>query len=175
MSFVEKSRNEIRRDAEKLQNENELMKTYLSRLPSEIEFEKVRETLKIYEEKLKNAEETIEELREEKFRLKTRLKLVEEERREIPKTNVQIDSTKFNTKILSIDERREKEKQIEILTKNLHELQMKIDEEKLEEKRQKNLQEQNEKTLEFLSMNVAEKEEKIRHLTSLLRQVNSIE
>jgi len=69
-SLVESERNELRQQLQNLQDENDLIKSYLNRLPSEIEYEKLRQSYKILDDQLKESNQIINEYRKEKNHLK---------------------------------------------------------------------------------------------------------
>ncbi|CAF1566573.1 unnamed protein product, partial [Adineta steineri] len=53
--------------------ENELIKSYMNRLPSEIEYEQLKQSYRILQDQIKQSDQTLVEYRKEKVQLKKQL------------------------------------------------------------------------------------------------------
>ena len=60
-----------------LQDENDLLKSYMNRLPSEIEYEKLQQSHRILQDQLEQSNQTVTEYRKEKNQLKKTCSLYE--------------------------------------------------------------------------------------------------
>ena len=175
LSIVESERNNLRQQLQHLQDENDLIKSYMNRLPSEIEYEKLQQSRQILQDQLKQSNQTVIEYRKEKTHLKKQLityqRNIDEQQQTIKSQELLTDKSMLNAKCLTIDERIETEKKFEEFKKIIQELNEKLNEEKLIRKHDQHLNENNIHTVESLSNDVAKKEQSIRQMTSLLRQV----
>lgn len=176
LSIVESERNNFRQQLQHLQDENDLIKSYMNRLPSEIEYEKLQQSNQILQDQLKQSNETIIEYRKEKIQLKKQLSTyqrnIDEQQQKLKSQELLTDKPMLNAKCLTIDERIETEKKFEEFKKIIQELNEKLNEEKLIRKHDQHLNENNIHTVESLSNNIAKKEQCIKEMTSVLRQVD---
>jgi chromosome segregation ATPase len=177
LSTNEFERDELRRQLQHVQDENERMKSYIDRLPSDIEYQRVRQSHRILEEQLKQSNEMIADYRNEKNILKTKLtssqQIIDEQRQRRATSNdcAPSDAIMFNAKCFTVDERIAAEQQCEHLRRTIDELTRKLTEEKSQRKQQEYLQDNNRCTVQSLSNDIAERQRTIKEMTSLLRQV----
>jgi len=147
----------------------------MNRLPSEIEYEKLQQSHQILQDQLKQSNQTLMEYRKEKIQLKKQLityqRNIDEQQQTIQSQEFLTDKSLLNAKCLTIDERIETEKKFEEFNRIIQQLNEKLNEEKLIRKHDQHLNENNISTVQSLSNNIAKKEENIREMTSLLRQV----
>jgi hypothetical protein len=154
------------------------MKSYLHHLPSQIEYQKLQQSHQILEDQLKQSNQTVIEYRKEKTQLKKQLisnqQTIDQQQQQIIKSQeLSADKVLLNAKCLTIDERIETEKKFEEFHKLVQQLSEKLNEEKITRKRDQHLNENNIRTVQSLSNDVAKKEQTIREMTSRLRQVNT--
>ena len=151
------------------------MKSYLNRLPSQIEFEKLQQSHRILEDQLKQSNQTLTEYRKEKNQLKKQIIIykntIDQQEQTIKSQELTKDKPLLNAKCLTMDERIETEKKFEEFNKIIQQLNEKLNEEKLNKKHDQHINENNIKTVQSLSNDIAKKEQTIREMTSLLRQV----
>ena len=152
------------------------MKSYMNRLPSQIEYQKLQQTHQILQDQCKQSNQTLVEYRKEKNQLKKQLTTyqhtVNEQQQTIKTHELSADKSLLNAKCLTIDERIETDKKFEEFNKIIQQLNEKLNEEQLNRKHDQRLNENNIRTVESLSNDIAKKEQSIREITSLLRQVN---
>ncbi|CAF1238610.1 unnamed protein product [Rotaria magnacalcarata] len=174
LSIVECERNDLRQQLQHLQDENDLIKSYMNRLPSEIEYQKLRQSHQILEDQLKQSNQTVIESRKEKNHLKKQLityeRTINEQQQKIQSHESSSDKTLLNAKCLTMDERVETEKKFKQLNQTIQQLNEKLNEEKLLRKHDQYLNEINTRTLQSLSNEIAKKEQTIKETTNLLRQ-----
>lgn len=176
LTTVRRERDEFRRKLQQVQDENDLMKSYMNRLPTEIEYEQLKQRCKILEDQLRVSKESIEESRDEKILLKNQLKLfqgklVEQKEKIENLSKLEENPLNYGAKYLTMDERAEVEKEMENLRKLIADLNGKLNEEKLRRREEKNVEEKNRAIVENLSKEIRSKEEEIQKLKILLRQV----
>ena len=175
---VESERNDLRRELQHVQDENELMKTYMNRLPSDIEYQKLQQSFQILEDQFKQSKQTLAEHRQEKNQLKKLLttyqQTIDDQERKLQTMPVASDPSMFNAKCLTIDERVENEKQLEHLKKIIRELNETLHQEQQTRKEQQYLQETNQRTVQSLSNEIDKKEQTIKEISGLLRQVGDL-
>jgi hypothetical protein len=147
----------------------------MNRLPSEIEYEKLQQSHQILQDQLKQSNQTLIEYRKEKIQLKKQLityqRNIDEQQQTIQSQESLTDKSLLNAKCLTIDERIETDKKFEEFNRIIQQLNEKLNEEKLIRKHDQHLNENNISTVQSLSNDIAKKEENIREMTSLLRQV----
>ena len=160
-----------------LQDENDLLKSYMNRLPSEIEYEKLQQSHRILQDQLEQSNQTVTEYRKEKNQLKKQLityqrRIDEQQQQSSIKSHESIsDQSIFNAKCLTIDERIETQKKFEELNKVIQQLNEQLNKERSNRKHDQHLNETNVHTVESLSIDLAKKEQTIKEMTNLLRQV----
>ena len=169
---IQSERNDLRQQLQHLQNENDLLKSYMNRLPSEIEYEKLRQSYRILEDQLKQSNETNIEYRKEKNQLKKQLITVQQTINEQKQTIKSVEIVPFNAKCLTIDERNERDKKFEEFNRIIEQLNERLHEEILNKKQNQYLNENNIQTVQSLTNDIAKKEQTIKEMTSLLRQVD---
>ncbi|CAF3528436.1 unnamed protein product [Rotaria socialis] len=174
LSIVECERNDLRQQLQHLQDENDLIKSYMNRLPSEIEYQKLKQSHQILEDQLKQSSQTVIESRKEKNHLKKQLityeRTINEQQQKIQLHESSSDKTLLNAKCLTMDERVETEKKFKQFNQTIQQLNEKLNEEKLLRKHDQYLNETNTRTLQSLSNEIAKKEQTIKETTHLLRQ-----
>jgi len=171
-SLIESERNNLRQELQHLQNENDLIKSYMNRLPSEIEYEKLRQSHQILEDQLKQSNQTIIEYRKEKNHLKKQIITYEQKQQTIKSSELSSEKFLLNTKCLTIDERIERDQKFEELNKIIQQLNEKLNQEKLNKKHDQYLNEKNLQIVQSLTNDITKKEQTINELTNLLRQVD---
>lgn len=173
--MVESERNDLRQQLQRLQDENDLIKSYMNRLPSEIEYQKLKQSHQILEEQLKQSNQTTTEYRKEKNDLKKQIlahqRKIDEQQQKIQSHESSMNTILLNAKCLTMDERVETEKKFKELNQIVQQLNEKLNEEKLNRKHEQHLNENNSRTLKSLSNDITQKEQKIKEMTCLLRQV----
>ena len=151
------------------------MKSYINRLPSDVEHEKLQQSYRILEGQLKQSEQTLIDYRKDKQQLKKQLvtyqKTLDEQREQIKAAERCSEPAMFNAKCLSIDERIETDKKFTELNRTIQELNEKLNDERLQRQHDHRLNESNIRTVESLSNAIAKSEQTIREMTALLRQV----
>jgi hypothetical protein len=171
-SLIESERNNLRQELQHLQDENDLIKSYMNRLPSEIEYEKLRQSHQILEDQLKQSNQTIIEYRKEKNDLKKQIITYEQKQQTIKSSELSSEKILLNTKYLTIDERIERDQKFEELNKIIQQLNEKLNQEKLNKKHDQYLNEKNIQIVQSLTNDITKKEQTINELTNLLRQVD---
>jgi len=171
-SLIESERNNLRQELQHLQDENDLIKSYMNRLPSEIEYEKLRQSHQILEDQLKQSNQTIIEYRKEKNHLKKQIITYEQKQQTIKSSELSSEKFLLNTKCLTIDERIERDQKFEELNKIIQQLNEKLNQEKLNKKHDQYLNEKNLQIVQSLTNDITKKEQTINELTNLLRQVD---
>lgn len=173
-SLVESERNNLRQELQNLQNENDLIKTYMNRLPSEIEYEKLKQSYQILQDQYKQSNQTIVEYRKEKNHLKKQILIYEQQQQQSIKKSSDLSEEKIllNAKCLTVDERNERDKKYEEFNQIIQQLNEKLNEENISLKQYQNLNENNIKTVQSLTNDLKKKEQFIKDLTNQLRQVN---
>lgn len=158
-----------------LQDENDLIKSYMNRLPSEIEYEKLQQSHQILQDQLEQSNQTVTEYRKEKIQLKKQLvtyqRRIDEQQPSMKSQESVSDQSVFNAKCLTIDERIETQKKFEELNRIIQQLKEQINQERSDRKHDQRLNETNIHTVESLSNDLAKKEQTIKEMTNLLRQV----
>ncbi|CAF1555867.1 unnamed protein product [Adineta ricciae] len=176
LTIVENDRDDLRRRLQILQDENDLLKSYMNRLPSEIEYEKLQQSHRILQDQLEQTNQTVAEYRKEKNELKKQLftcqrRIDEQQQQSSIKSHESMsDQSIFNAKCLTIDERIETQKKFEELNKIIQQLNEQLNKERSNRKHDQHLNETNVHTVESLSIDLAKKEQTIKELTNLLRQ-----
>jgi len=173
-SFVESERNNLRQQLQHLQDENDLIKSYMNRLPSEIEYEKLRQSYQILEDQFKQSNQTIIEYRKEKNHLKKQLLNYETKINEREQIIQSPDKSLLNAKCLTIDERIETEKKFQEFNQIIQQLNEKLNSEIFNNKHNQHLHDNNLQTVQSLTNDIAKKEQTIREMKNLLRQVKFI-
>ncbi|CAF0778928.1 unnamed protein product [Adineta steineri] len=172
--IVECERNKLRQELQCLQDENELIKSYMNRLPSEIEYEQLKQSYRILQDQLKQSDQTLVEYRKEKIQLKKQLityqRNIDEQQQTIKSHESLTDKSMLNAKCLTIDERIETEKKFEEYNKIIQQLNEQLNQEKLNKKRDQHLNESNMRTVDSLSNDIGKKQQTIKEMTNLLRQ-----
>ncbi len=171
--MIESERNNLRQELQHLQNENDLMKSYMNRLPSEIEYEKLRQSYQILEDQLKQSNQIIIEYRKEKNHLKKQLITYEQQIPIIKSSPSELSSDKnlLNAKCLTIDERIERDQKYEEFNKIIKELNEKLSKEILNRKHNQHINENNIQIVQALTKDIEKKEQTIKEMTNRLRQV----
>jgi chromosome segregation ATPase len=148
----------------------------MNRLPSEIEYEKLRQSYQILEDQFKQSNQTIIEYRKEKNHLKKQLlthqHTIDQQKQTIKSQELSSDKSLLNAKCLTIDERIDRDQKFEELNRIIQQLNIKLNEEILHRKQDQHLIDNNVKTLHSLTNDMAKKEQTIKEMTSLLRQVD---
>ncbi len=170
-SFVESERNNLRQQLQHLQDENDLIKSYMNRLPSEIEYEKLRQSYQILEDQFKQSNQTIIEYRKEKNHLKKQLLNYETKINEREQIIQSPDKSLLNAKCLTIDERIETEKKFQEFNQIIQQLNEKLNVEIFNNKHNQHLHDNNLQTVQSLTNDISKKEQTIREMKNLLRQV----
>ncbi|UJR33912.1 hypothetical protein I4U23_021331 [Adineta vaga] len=175
LSIVENDRTNLRQQLQLLQDENDLIKSYMNRLPSEIEYEKLQQSHRILQDQFEQSNQTITEYRKEKNQLKKQFiiyqrQMDEQQQYSMKSQETLSDKSMFNAKCLTIDERIETQKKFEEFNKTIQQLNQQLNEEKSNRKHDQRLNETNIHTVESLSNELAKKEQTIKEITSLLRQ-----
>lgn len=168
---IENERNDLRERLQRIQDENDLIKTYMNRLPSEIEYEKLRQSHQILEDQLKQSNQTIVEYRKEKVQLKKQLINQQKTILEEKKQDLAVAKPLLNEKSLTKDERIERDTKYEEFRRMIEDLKEKLDEESQNRKQNQYLNEKNTKIVQSLTTDLEKKEQGIKELTHLLRQV----
>lgn len=144
----------------------------MNRLPSEIEYEKLRQSHQILQDQLTQSNQTIIEYRKEKTHLKKQLLISEQQLTKKSSPDLSQEKVLLNAKCLTIDERNERDRKYEEFNHKIQELNEKLNEEKIHQKNYQYLNENNIKTVQSLTNEVLKKEQNIKELTNYLRQVN---
>ena len=151
------------------------MKSYINRLPSDVEHEKLQQSYRILEDQWKQSQQTLLDYRRDKHQLKMQLvayqQTIDEQRDQIKSAQRCSEPAMLNAKCLSIDERIETEKKFAELNRTIEELNDKLNDERAQRQHHHQLNESNIRTVESLSNAVAKSEQTIREMTALLRQV----
>ncbi|CAF0805021.1 unnamed protein product [Adineta steineri] len=172
--IVECERNKLRQELQCLQDENELIKSYMNRLPSEIEYEQLKQSYRILQDQLKQSDQTLVEYRKEKIQLKKQLityqRNIDEQQQTIKSHESLTDKSMLNAKCLTIDERIETEKKFEEYNKIIQQLNEQLNQGKLNKKHDQHLNESNMRTVDSLSNDIGKKQQTIKEMTNLLRQ-----
>ncbi len=175
-SSVESERNNLRQQLQHLQDENDHLKSYMNRLPSEIEYQKLRQSYQILEDQFKQSNQMNNEYRKEKSSLKKQLitfqHTIDEQKRTIKTHELSTDKSLLNAKCLTIDERKERDQKFEEYNRIIEQLKEKLNEEILNKKQNQHVNENNIRTVQSLTNDIAKKEQTIKEITSLLRQVD---
>jgi len=176
LSIVESERNNLRQQLQHLQDENDLMKSYLNHLPSQIEYQKLQQSHQILDDQLKQSNQTLIEYRKEKNQLKKQIIIykntIDQQEQTIKSQELTKDKPLLNAKCLTMDERIETEKKFEEFNKIIQQLNEKLNQEKLNKKHDSHINDNNIRTVQSLSNDIAKKEQTIREMTTLLRQVD---
>ena len=175
-SSIESERNQLRHELQRVQDENDLLKSYMNRLPSEIEYEKLRQSHQILEDQLKQSHQTNIEYRKEKTQLKKQLitsqHTIAEQTQTIQSHQaLAYDKSSLNAKALTIDERKERDEKFEEFNRIIEQLQGRLQEEMNKKQHQQYVNEKNIQTVQSLTENLANKEQTIKEMNVLLRQV----
>ncbi|CAF3817123.1 unnamed protein product [Adineta steineri] len=172
--IVECERNKLRQELQCLQDENELIKSYMNRLPSEIEYEQLKQSYRILQDQLKQSDQTLVEYRKEKVQLKKQLityqRNIDKQQQTIKSHESLTDKSMLNAKCLTIDERIETEKKFEEYNRIIQQLNEQLNQEKLNKKHDQHLNESNMRTVDSLSNDIGKKQQTIKEMTNLLRQ-----
>lgn len=149
----------------------------MNRLPSEIEYERLQQSHRILQDQLEQSNQTVSDYRKEKTQLKKQLiaqqrQMDEQQQQHSIKSQESIaDKSMFNAKCLTMDERVQTEKKFDELNETIRQLKQQLDEEKSCRKEDRRLNENNMRTVESLANEMAKKEQCIKDLTRLSRQV----
>ena len=174
-SCIESERNTLRQQLQHLEDENDLLKTYMNRLPSEIEYQRLRQSYQILEDQLKLSQQTNVEYRKEKNDLKKQLNTFQhtiiEQTQTIQSHELSMDKSHFNAKCLTIDERKERDQTFEELNQIIEQLKEKLTEEISTKKHHQHLNDKNIHTVQSLTNEIAKKEQNIKQITNLVKQV----
>ncbi|CAF0778961.1 unnamed protein product [Adineta steineri] len=172
--IVECERNKLRQELQCLQDENELIKSYMNRLPSEIEYEQLKQSYRILQDQLKQSDQTLVEYRKEKIQLKKQLityqRNIDEQQQTIKSHESLTDKSILNAKCLTIDEKIETEKKFEEYNRIIQQLNEQLNQEKLNKKHDQHLNESNMRTVDSLSNDIGKKQQTIKEMTNILRQ-----
>jgi hypothetical protein len=148
----------------------------MNRLPSDIEYQRLQQSHQILEDQLQQSKQTIVEYQKEKHQLKKQMityqRTIDEQQQTIKTHDKSSEKSLLNAKCLTIDERLETKNKFEEFKIIIEQLNEKLNEEKLNRKHDQHLNENNMHTVESLSNDIAKKEQIIREMTSLLRQVD---
>jgi hypothetical protein len=146
----------------------------MNRLPSEIEYERLQQAHRILQDQLEQSNQTVAEYRKEKTDLKrqliTRQRQIEEQQSAKSQESI-VDKSMLNAKCLTMDERIQTEKKFAEMNLIIQQLNDQLNEAKRNRKEDQRLNENNVRTVESLANDVAKKEQSIREMTNLLRQV----
>lgn len=172
---MKSERDNLRQQLQQLQDENDLLRSYMNRLPSEIEYEKLRQSHQILEDQLKQSHQTNTEHRKEKNHLKKQLiafqHTIVEQTQTIKSHELSAEKSPLNAKCLTIDERMERDHKFEEFNRTIEQLKEKLHEEISNKKHHQHVNENNVRTVQSLTNEIAKKEQSVREMTSLLRQV----
>lgn len=155
------------------------MKSYMNRLPSEIEYQKLIQSHQILEDQLKQSNQTIFEYRKEKNLLKKQLvthqSVISEQQQKIKSHELSLDKSMLNAKCLTIDERLETEKKFKEFNEIIKQLNEKLNQETLDRKHEQHINENNLQTVQSLTSDITKKEQIIKEMKNQLRQVHQLE
>lgn len=148
----------------------------MNRLPSEIEYEKLRQSYAILEDQLKQSHQTNNEYRQEKNHLKKQLITSQQtivEQTQMIQTHQALtkDKVHLNAKSLTIDERRERDEKFEEFHRIIEQLNEQLRKEIDSRKHHQHVNENNIRTVQSLTDNLAKKEQTIKEMNTRLRQV----
>lgn len=151
----------------------------MNRLPSEIEYEKLRQSHEILSDQLKQSHQTNNEYRQEKIQLKKQLITYQHTIAEQTQTiqshqALTYEKSFLNAKSLTIDERKERDEKFDEFNRIIEQLKERLQEEITNKKHQTYVNEQNVQTVQSLTDNLAKKEQTIKEMNTLLRQVEFI-
>ena len=150
----------------------------MNRLPSEIEYEQLRQNYQILENQLQQSNQTIVDYRKEKVQLKKQLSqqetFLEQQKQLINKQESTMNKPLLNEKSLTKDERIERDEKYQQFTNIIENLNQKLNEEIQNRKQNQYLNEKNLKIVQSLTNELEKKEQNIKELTNLIRQVEII-
>ena len=149
----------------------------MNRLPSEIEHEKLRQSYQILEDQLKQSHQTNVEYRQEKNHLKKQLMTSQHtitEQTQLIQSHqaLTMDKVHLNAKSLTIDERKARDEKFFEFNRMIEQLNEQLRKEIENQKHHQHVNENNIRTVQSLSDNLAKKEQTIKEMNTLLRQVD---